>query len=448
LPGRLIATLEAWVMDDALVATDDGFALRDERTLGDLPRLGVTPDEELARLYEAWWACRRLNQPRKGARLARQRARLVARLGLPDTDRRRSEALFQEITSGYEAVGRPTRVAKARELARLAERHGWTDLEALGRTQLGMVLLDRAEDGEEGMAQLERGAALGAMSATLMAQGNALTNLGAQLAGRGRLDEAGARFREAEALGRDVVPGESDWDARVRSGVLHSALVGRAWLALHQETPEAAIAHAEEAVAVAPSGAVEGMNMLGMILSTVGRTDEAITWRERALASIREQGLRIAEGILLHYLADDYMALGRRDEARTALMRALETFRDRDATDTTIRVRLARLALEEQAWDEADAILDEVDDDRPIHVLLVALHRLTASIGRGLDSRSVATALDHAEEHFAVHAVTDIHVQAATEAVADQLTARGAPPELIARVRDFVERQRRTLARP
>jgi DNA-binding response OmpR family regulator/predicted ATPase/tetratricopeptide (TPR) repeat protein len=102
-------------------------------------------------------------------------------------------------------------------------------------------------------------------------------------------------------------------------------------------------------------------SMLGGVLLTLGRHDEATTAYERALALEEDLGLLRPAAVTLGNLGILYAELGDPAESRRALERAIAAHRElRQArSETTARVNLGQTELLEGQIDHARALLDE-----------------------------------------------------------------------------------------
>ena len=118
------------------------------------------------------------------------------------------------------------------------------------------------------------------------------------------------------------------------------------WMRRHDE----ALRAAEALLASNPNDA-EGYNALGMILHYVGRSDEALSCFERAMALNP-----LAPGMWLHFQGQAYFQLGRYEEAAAVLKRRIFRTPETDASRALLAAaygQMGRLDEAREQWREA-----------------------------------------------------------------------------------------------
>ena len=187
--------------------------------------------------------------------------------------------------------------------------------------------------------------------------GIVLTNLGLAQAGLGRPDKAVAAHREAVGLFQAIKDRQEE----------AAALTNLGHVLRDQGDHDEAIRACQEAVkAYQGNGDGDGdrhgegnaLNELGLALQKAGRTEEAATNHEMALAIFRETRDRFGQGIALSNASPAYVKLRRLGEAVSAGQAAVEIFQEAaDSYSEGIALGRLGLALQELGrFDEAIAM--------------------------------------------------------------------------------------------
>ena len=332
-----------------------------------------------------------------------ERARLHARLAQTLTEQPRladgSPALMAaELAAHWDAAGEPTRALPARVGAGLAAEEVPAFPESHQHYQRALELWDQVIDPGQaaGMDRIEL------LTRTADAAGSS-----------GQVDRARALF--TEAIGQlDVVADP------VRAALLHMRLAGHRW---HSGDETGCLAALEQALRTLPAGpSAERARVLGFYaqwLMLAGRTRDAVTHAEQALAVARTAGARAEEGHALDILGSctgevghlekarriaeevgnaegivradlnlgaTLTELGRIREALDVLRRGLAAARElglERAMGSVVAAALAVTLFELGNWEESDQVLTRALEGETIAASRLQLIKGLLTLGRG-----------------------------------------------------------------
>lgn len=341
-PGKAVDHVRALVANGDLVPSPHGYVLR---ARPDGPSEHPCLEAELDAALSESERCRQRGDRREAARLARRAWTLVGELGIPPTHYRHVAALAQRVAGGAGTLSPAEHLSQARTLVRIASEGGFVEQEFLGRFQLAMRLVGKAEHQQEMLTQMRGAAQLAEAHGLDDLAVKAWYQLGYEALFEGDTDGAEALFRRC-----------LDVDSRVGR---HFGGMGLCEVLLGKGQGEEALASAHDAIEAGLPGRLhEAAGTLGCALIDLGRYTEAEHWMRVGLDAAREVGSTGYEMRMLLNLGCIHQTTGNDTDAERCFLQGIERSRTTGQSDGLCRSNLALIYLRNARYAEAVQLLE------------------------------------------------------------------------------------------